>query len=488
MRRIVWALLAVACGSSSSSGGGTAASPLVSGLELTDISVYQALKVPLMAGGQVVADGSLPVVAGRDALLRVFVMTDPSWQPRDVVAHLELSNSSGKLAPMDVKLGVNTPSVEADLGTTFDFDLPGQSVTPDLAFHVSLREAGSKSFGLPSAGAEFPAPGQSMGLGAQSSGPSLKMVLVPVYYDADGSGRLPDTSDGQIELFRQTLLKLYPTPAVEIRMHEPVSWAQTIQPSGQGWTETLQQLLSLRQQERNAGQAQADEYYYALFDPANSFNQYCNMSCVTGLSSSSNDPSDEFVRGSVGVGFSGDMTASTMAHETGHAHGRLHSPCAPGNFIQDVDPQYPYSDAAIGRWGYDILGHTLFDPGGGSRDIMSYCDPRWISDYTYRAIFERMAFVSANVDFHTSESAPSSYFMVSVDATGALKRGPKVELSRPPSGEPRTLTALDALGGVRRSVAARFHPLSDLPGGILIVPAPEPEDRAIALDGHILAL
>jgi hypothetical protein len=53
----------------------------------------------------------------------------------------------------------------------------------------------------------------------------------------------------------------------------------------------------------------------------------------------------------------GDPT--TLAHELGHALGRLHTPCGPiGTGAFSVDPNYPtydaYPSASIGKVGFDI--------------------------------------------------------------------------------------------------------------------------------------
>ena len=66
-----------------------------------------------------------------------------------------------------------------------------------------------------------------------------------------------------------------------------------------------------------------------------------------------------------------------IAHELGHNFFLLHAPCGVGG-----DSSYPYSDGAIGVWGYDFRnGGSLVPP--SQPDLMSYCQDRWISDYSF---------------------------------------------------------------------------------------------------------
>ena len=71
--------------------------------------------------------------------------------------------------------------------------------------------------------------------------------------------------------------------------------------------------------------------------------------------------------------------ASTIAHELGHNMSLRHAPCGPHNF---PDHSFPYPDGTSGAWGYDFR-----DPGGlvppFIPDLMSYCDPNWVSDYHF---------------------------------------------------------------------------------------------------------
>jgi hypothetical protein len=93
----------------------------------------------------------------------------------------------------------------------------------------------------------------------------------------------------------------------------------------------------------------------------------------------------------VGVGWFNRQRQTTelVAHELGHNHGRRHAPCGGA---ANPDPLYPHAGAAIGVAGTDMYtwslnGGTPPELGASSSfDVMSYCVPAWISDYTYEAL------------------------------------------------------------------------------------------------------
>ncbi|MBK7585011.1 MAG: hypothetical protein IPI67_33075 [Myxococcales bacterium] len=477
MRRLVLCLLLVAC--SSESTDQDAAAPLVSGLHLGGVSLNQSVQIPLMVAGEAVAS-AIPIVGGRRALLRLAVEPEASWEPREVVARLELGDGPA----IETRLFLQGPSTDADLSSSLNFELDGSQLEADTTFAVSLRESDGKSRGAPSAGARYPSAGQAA-LDIKSSSSALHVVLMPIRYSADGSNRLPELSADQVASYQRRLQALYPASSVDIRLREPVTHGSAVTADGNGWGEALQLVLSRRNQDLNEGTALANEYYFGLVNPADDFAAYCAAGaavCVRGLSSPPPSAGDDFARGAVGLGFPGDASVETCAHELGHTHGLLHAPCAPLGFIDNVDPNFPHADGRIGAWGYDFESQTLVDPGGTVRDFMGYCEPTWVSDYTYRLLFTRMAQVNQSATAGGGGGGEKR-FMVAVDAAGSLKLGPKVLVRTPFPAEGRSVEVLGDGSVVRRRVAARFLPFSHLPGGFLLISEPEPGDRAVRFGG-----
>jgi hypothetical protein len=75
--------------------------------------------------------------------------------------------------------------------------------------------------------------------------------------------------------------------------------------------------------------------------------------------------------------------SAVLAHEIGHNWNYGHTSCTGGE--SGPDPNYPYPGGAIGAYGYDLWSSLLKDK-TAYKDVMSYCNPQWISDYTYKKI------------------------------------------------------------------------------------------------------
>ncbi len=447
-----------------------------SGLAISEIAVFQGVKISLWKGSTISAHNA-PVVAGRPGLVRVYVTPQAGWSAKAVNAQLTLTSGGAAQTYTDTKT-LSGASSEASLASTFDFDLPATAFNADTTATVELTVP--KGTGAASGGAAMVS---GVGFAADNPGSTLKIVFVPVKYMADGSGRLPDTSAAQMAIYQQTMMKLYPAKSVTITVHAPWSWSSTISASGSGFDTILNSLSTLRQTDKAA----ADVYYFAAFDPSSSFNTFCGSGCVAGLSTVASSATDSFARVSTGLGYTGVDSAMTMAHEVGHAHGRNHSPTKSGGVAQcsqpsGTDASFPYTGGLIGTWGYDISAKSMFNPTSYG-DIMGYCQSSWISDYTYKAFFSRMKAVTGGADIFYPAGAPTKFRMVAVGIDGTLTWGDTVEPQEPPVGELTTYRYVGPDGATISEATGHFYAYSDLPGGLLLVPEVAPEGwESIVID------
>ena len=67
-----------------------------------------------------------------------------------------------------------------------------------------------------------------------------------------------------------------------------------------------------------------------------------------------------------------------IGHELGHNMNLNHAPCGDP---AAPDRSFPQPDGSIGAWGYDFGESELVSP--DTRDLLSYCNPKWISDYHF---------------------------------------------------------------------------------------------------------
>jgi len=462
----------------SSQGGGGNAPPVeqmnaVDGVSMTKISIYQGVERPLMENGSP-ASSATPVVAGREALVRVFYAVDGSYNGQPVYARLTIGTSP----TIELQATPNGTSSDGNLGSTLNFDVPPEVLTPGAGFRVELMQPEGVASGT-NPGAVYPAEGQA-DLQLESSG-VLKVTLVPVQYNSDGSGRLPDTSAAQLQKYEDKFYAMYPVTDVEVQVRQPMNWNSAVQAGGNGWNDLLNAVADLRQGDNAA----FDEYYYGIFEPAGSLGAYCNGGCVLGLGFVGG-PSDDWAHSAIGVGFGGDDAVQTAVHEVGHNHGREHAPC--GN-PSGPDPNYPYSGAKIGAWGFDLLSGQLYGP-NDHVDMMSYCDPAWISDYNYQKIFDRVQFTTGASIYTPPEMQNLTWDRVMVGPGGTTEAMSSIQLEIPPVG---TSVAVDVeTNQGTQPVTGRFLRYDHLEGGVLFVPptstqsVPGPRVLHIQLDGVTL--
>jgi hypothetical protein len=445
---------------------------LASGVTLEGLALFQGVRVELASGGTITTMRNAPVLASRDAAVRAYVSA--ASYPRMLRGELEVREGARVVAVHTASATVARASTDADPASVLAFDVPASELTPTASLAVRLVDPAGESPGA-SHPAQLPRDGSALALGAQDDGEGLHLVLVPLAWNGDGSGRLPDTSAGWLMRVRALLTSLYPLVDVRIDVHAPVPWSGGLTWGGSvDFGDINAMLLDLR----DTDGAPPGAYYYALVAPDVDFDSYCGGSCVTGQSYVVDDPADAAFRVGSGVGFGTEDSAWTLAHELGHEHGRYHAPCD----TSGSDRDYPYTGGALGVWGYDPRGGVFLEP-ARTTDFMGYCEPQWISDYTWSALFERTLAVSAlSAPFGRGDAVIVRVRSVRPGVREARWVGPRA--MRAPRTSVRTAYAyLDAGGRVlTRGTAPTVLSSHDDERVVMLPPAP-PGAAHVEVDG-----
>ena len=379
-------------------------------LELTRFYINQA--VPAADSGQASRD-QIPLVAGRGGLARAFVTADAA--SADVTVRLHYRDAGGKKGTLDLKgpktVPVNTR--EGDLKSTFNALLEGSFLRPGLEVYVEVDPENAVAE-TDETNNRYPASGYAA-LPVREA-PPLNVTLVPVTYRSI----TPEITEETKARYLDAARLMHPLSRVNIKVHRPYAFDGDLY-TADGWYDLLSAVTTLR------GVDGSDDLYYAVVDPWYS-------SGVSGLG---------WIGAPVSVGWDDPATRGEVAaHELGHNWGREHAPCG----LSDGDAAYPHTNARTGVWGYDAGDGSSRDPSKHA-DLMSYCGPRWISDYTYKGVLE---FRQEDARIQSLSVGTSNVLLVSGSLqNGELSLDPAFSLatkSQPPTPGPYTLVGLSASG------------------------------------------
>ncbi len=299
--------------------------------------------------------GDVPLIAGRAALLRVFVAGDRTsfFRPRPLATFYE---DGAPIHTMRLDPALDRIPVAVDEGRldrSFNGEVPGWVLQPGVELAVELDPEGI----VPAiTGSDLRVPAQGRLVLDVRAVPTLDLTVVPVLHALDDRAVLTwvdgITATGPKMTFIRSIL---PVGELEVTVHEPYRTSADLTTSG-GWFEVIREINVLRLVEGGRG------YYYGAFAR----------------------PSDAPYGGLGYIGRPtsvGQLDLDTFAHELGHNMGLRHAPCGSAS---NPDPNFPYQDGSIGAFGYETrAGITQIVDPSEYRDLMTYCDPSWISDYHF---------------------------------------------------------------------------------------------------------
>ena len=326
-------------------------------------------------------DNTVTLVAGRDALLRVFVQANAANSARpDVRVRIYDGASLLQTATITApETSVRTAIAEGTLSSTWNLLVPGANIRTttrvlvDLDPTLAVTDADRRDNTWPSNGTP-----QSVSV---NTVPTFTVRFVPIVVGA----LTGNVSAGNSASFLSSVRRMFPLGTVSSDVRAPfTSSATDIQSSdGNGqWLTVLNEINALR----TTDGAPSTMHYYGVL----------KVSYTSGIAGYG------YVPGRAAIGWdhlpSGDRVA---AHEWGHNFSRSHAPCGTTG-----DANYPYPGGVINFWGWNSLSNTLVSP--TSTDVMGYCGNQWISDYNWSAVMQYRS-ASGGV---SSPSAPSEGLLV----------------------------------------------------------------------------
>ena len=295
----------------------------------------------------------VPLVAGEKALLRVFPTANqatsqgiPLVRARFFVNGREthMQDIPGKSTPIPTEVD------ESSLAKSANAEIPAGVIRPGLEMVIEVDPEGALDPALGVA-KRIPETGR-LAVGVRSV-PLFDLTLIPFVWTQTNDRSVVElieaiaTDPENHEMLEETRT-LLPVGDLDVKAHEPVISSSN---NGYGLRANAQ---AIRAMEGGTG------HYMGMMP--------------------------EPVTGAAGVAFIASRVSfsipspTTIGHEFGHNMSLFHAPCGGA---RGPDPSYPHPDGSTGAWGYDFRdGGSLVHPSTG-RDLMSYCSPLWISDYSF---------------------------------------------------------------------------------------------------------
>ena len=384
----------------------------------------------------------VPLVAGEDALLRVFISSEQMEGAGIPPARASFYRSGVAVHTIDMpSTGITLPSQldEGDLASSANAQVPAEIITPGLEMIIEIDPDGVSDL-VPGLPGRLPSNGRTSIEVAEV--PPFDLTLVPfLWTESPDRSVLTETENltAESDLFRLTR-DILPVREFMLSVREPV------------WTSV----------EPFVKRILPETEVVRVMDGAGG--HYMGVTTHRGGEAAGIANTPGFASASL-------LHSYTIAHELGHNMSLFHAPC--GTF---GDPSFPYRDGTVGVWGFDTLNGELVPP--DTPDLMSYCGPpKWISDYHFtKALRYRVLRESAPMAAAFASSTRSLLLWGGVSEDGELILEPTFAVDAPASPPrldgPYRIVGEDERGGTLFSLRFGMAEIDHSEGGLFafIVP------------------
>ena len=397
-------------------------------LSIESLEITQAIQTP---------SNSVPLVADRPAIVRVYAKYTGTVMPENVT--VSLTGTRGGVALPPITLGpqsVSASPTRAIYSSSFNITLPASWLLAGTILMTATVDSGTtmdesnETNNTATATLKF------------NPVPTLEIEIVPIRYTHTGKINpgvyAAPTQDTISDFIRRT----YPLSAIKVTLHPQINFTGDLSASDT-WSNLLDTVAV-------ASNNHPTKVFYGLVSavdggetwlPLDGGGFILGIGLVGARFSAGLDIPAE-------LDFPADMTSNTAAHEIGHNLGRAHTPCGLPQGAP-YDQNYPNIDASIMQFGVDLSKGTVLNP-STTKDLMSYCDPQWISDYTYTALYNVL---SKKTPAATS-AAPRASLLIrgNIGSDGTASLAPAYGITGVPDAAPSSsdyrVEFLDAVGNV----------------------------------------
>ena len=347
----------------------------------------------------------VPLVAGESALLRVLVTAAAETTENIPPVRATFFVDSVEIHTVNIPAGssaipTSIADVYGDLDLSANAVIPAEVIRPGLEMVVEVDPDGTLGTRL-SSPARIPREG-SRAIDVREV-PPFRLTLVPFVWTGDyrmDAVEFVADAEPDDDMFWQTNY-LLPVASFEIEKHE------SVRVDSNNLYDLLADIERTRVMEAGIGN------WMGLITTTAFAN---GIGTIPGTES----------RGKESVS---KLDPETIAHEFGHNFSLRHAGCG---YPADVDVSFPNPGGYVGDWGYD--------PRDGGRlvprdrwDLMTYCDPTWVSDYHFsNALRFRL---QDSLEIGAERLPPRQALLVSggVSADGRLHLDPAFVIDAPPA-------------------------------------------------------
>ena len=388
--------------------------------------------------------GDVPLVQNRDAYLRVFPVADLAGTPAPVV-ELRFFQSG---VPQGVPVFVNptratapTAADESDLNNSWNYLVDASLIQPGLSIQATVDPTNAIPESNDSDNVFVISPLDIRVV------PTLNVTMLPVLQTSNGlQGNVTDANKGA---FLDVVRSMHPIDSVNIQVRtSPLTTTSgPLQADGTGWPAALDAV--------NAASVADGRYYYGVVKVGYS-------SGVAGIAFVSQPPTVSHAA----LGWDALPSAAiVMAHELAHNWGRKHAPCGGPS---GVDANYPDPAGLTDSYGLDLSTTPPTLEAASLSDIMGYCPTKWVSEYTYRGVFDYLAPAGLSISPAVANQAPQPSLLVwGHQGSDGLVLEPAFQITARPTvprgGGPYSLEGLAADGSRVFVQSFKMSEIADLP-------------------------